>query len=212
MHALLLKSTIETLLMVLSSIGVGSLIGLMLGIILFSTTAKGLKPHKLVHNILNFIINTGRSLPYIILMISVIPITRLITGTSIGSIAAIVPLSIISSLLIAQITVESLEALPQGLNELSKALGATYFQTIYKILLPEAIPTLISGHTSVIISLISYSTMAGAMGGGGLGDLAVRYGYQRYDMLTMVKVMTILILLVQSVQMLGRYLLKHIKK
>ncbi len=178
-------------------------IGLWLGVLYFFSGRGQIFDNALLNNSLGFIINVVRSIPFIILLISIIPLTRLLVGTSIGTNAAIVPLMIAAIPFYARITENALRELPLGLIETAHAIGATHWQLIVKVLLPEAMPALIRGASLTIISLIGYSAMAGVVGGGGLGELAINYGYQRFDAAVMLETVVLLVIIVQFVQWLG---------
>lgn len=200
---LLWQGTLETLLMVVPSALIAQALGTALGVLLTLTRPGGLKPQAALHRVLDAVVNVGRSLPFIILLVLLIPLTRLLTGTSIGSTAAIVPLTVAAIPFVARLVDGALQGVPQGVGEAARAMGASTFQVISKVLLPEARPALIHSFTVMVVSLISYSAMAGAIGGGGLGDLAIRYGYQRFETGVMVATVVMLLLLVQGVQWLG---------
>ncbi len=212
MIEMLLESTLETFIMLSVSTLVGILFGLPLGVLLHMTDRDGLSNNRVVHLSVGFLINGIRSIPYIILVIALIPLTRLLVGTSIGTMAASVPLSIASVMLIVRIVEDSLRTVPYGLIEAALSMGATRMQIVRKILIPEALPGIVSGATLVIISLIGFSAMAGAVGGGGLGDLAIRYGYQRYNTEIIIEVVLILVAMVQLVQVVGDRLSKKLRK
>jgi D-methionine transport system permease protein len=205
MNLLILQGTFETLLMVFGSTLIGVLIGLPLGIFLYNTSENGLNPCQRLYHPLSLVINSARSIPYIILTVLLIPFTRLIIGTSIGTISAVIPLSLAAALLIGRCVEESLQAVPKGLSEVGVSLGATSFQTIIKIILPEGLPSILAGITTVMINIVGYSAMAGTVGGGGLGDLAIRYGYQRYDVFLIFIIVVILMVFVQTIQMFGQW-------
>lgn len=205
----ILIATGETLYMVSLSVILSVIIGLPLGLILFLKKPNGLKPNTLVFQSLNFINNTLRSIPFIILLALLIPVTRFIVGSSIGSNATIVPLTIGAIPFFARLTLNVFEELPKGLIEAGLSLGATPRQIILHMLLPEALPALINAFTVTAVTLISYSAMAGAVGGGGLGALAIDYGYQRFEFAVLLTTVVILVLLVQTVQWLGDILAKH---
>ncbi len=209
---LLKQATGETVLMVGISTLAGVLLGLPLGILLFTTDKHGLFHNAWINMISGFLVNAIRSIPYIILVVSIIPLTRLLTGTSIGTAAASVPLSIASIMLYCRMVEDALRQLPVGLIEAAQSMGATRLQIITKVLIPEALPQLISGLTLVIISLIGFSAMAGAVGGGGLGDVGIRYGYQRYNLTVIGEVVVILIVMVQIIQIIGNFLVKKLRK
>lgn len=205
---LLLNATAETVYMVILSSVIATLIGLPLGIILYSTRKGHILEHPALHQILAVIVNMTRSIPFIILMIAIIPFTRLVVGSSIGTNAAIVPLSIAAMPFIARIVENAILEVNKGLIEAASAMGATSWQIITKVLIPEALPGIINGLTLTVISLLGYSAMAGAVGGGGLGDLAIRYGYQRFDVNIMIITIVIMIILVQALQFFGDKLAK----
>ena len=202
----LLIATAETLYMVGISTFFAVLFGLPLGTLLYAT--KEIKPAPKLHNILSGIINTTRSVPFIILLVAIIPFTRLLVGTSIGINAAIVPLSIGATPFFARLVANVYHELTPGLIETGYSMGAHSNQIIWYILLPEAKSGLIQAITLTAITLINYSAMAGAVGAGGLGTLAINYGYQRFDAKVMLATVVVLIILVQSMQMLGDYLAK----
>lgn len=206
----LLLSTGETLYMVFASGLLAMLLGLPLGVLLFSTRQTNLLPMPLLNKSLSLMVNMARSIPFIILMLAIIPITRLLVGTSIGTSAAIVPLSLAAIPFFARMIENNLNQLPSGLIETGLAMGATTWQLIPAILLTEALPGMVGTLTTTLITLIGYSAMAGAVGGGGLGDLAIRYGYQRFDASVMILTIVILIVLVQGIQHLGDYWAKRL--
>ena len=203
-------SFLETLIMVLISGGIGSSIGVPLGILLFVTDKKSFIPMPTFTTILSTIINAVRSVPFIILLVATIPFTRLIVGSSIGTAAAVVPLTLSIAPFISRIVETSLREVDKGLVEAAQSMGATNFQIVAKVLLPEAMPGIVSGLTIAIISLIGASAMAGAIGGGGLGDLGIRYGYQRFMPEVMWTVVIVLIFLVQSIQFSGDHIVRKI--
>ena len=207
---LIFDSLLETLLMVLVSGGIGAVLGIPLGILLFVTDKKSFLPMPVFNVVLGTIINALRSVPFIILLVAIIPFTRLIVGTSIGTAAAIVPLTLSVAPFIARIVETSLREVDKGLVEAAQSMGATNMQIITKVLLPEAKPGIVAGLTISVISLIGYSAMAGAVGGGGLGDLGIRYGYQRFNPEVMWIVVLILILLVQGLQSFGDHLVRRL--
>ncbi len=207
---LIFDSLLETLLMVLVSGGIGAFLGIPLGILLFVTDKKSFLPMPVLNVVLGTIINALRSVPFIILLVAIIPFTRLIVGTSIGTAAAIVPLTLSVAPFIARIVETSLREVDKGLVEAAQSMGATNMQIITKVLLPEAKPGIVAGLTISVISLIGYSAMAGAVGGGGLGDLGIRYGYQRFNPEVMWTVVLILILLVQGLQSFGDHLVRRL--
>jgi ABC-type metal ion transport system, permease component len=206
------KALIETLEMVFVSTTFSVILGFIPAIILTLTANDGLKPNKIIYSILDFIINTLRSFPFIILMVIIIPLTRLIAGKSIGTEAAMVPLTIAAAPFVARVIESALREVDKGVIEAAKSFGASNAQIIFKVMLKEAIPSIMSGITLTIISIVGYSAMAGAVGGGGLGDVAIRYGYQRYQIDTMIVTCIILIIVVQLLQFLGNYFYNKLSK
>lgn len=204
----LVIATWQTIYMVFISSFLSIFFGLICGTLLFTTSPKQFLANAGFNRIFGLIINIARSVPFIILLISIIPLTRLLVGTSIGTNAAIVPLTIAAIPFFARITESALKEVQKGLIEAAHAMGANHWQIIYKVLLPEALPGLIRGATLTIIGLIGYSAMAGVVGGGGLGELAINFGYQRFDTLVMVETVILLILIVQLVQSMGDHLAK----
>jgi len=200
---LLAKATLETLYMVAAASIIATLVGLPAGIVLYITRKNNICENKWTHQFLASIVNIMRSIPVIILIIAVIPLTRLLVGTSIGTNAAIVPLSLAAMPFIARIVENALLETNVGLIEAALSMGATPWQIIKKVLLPESLPNIINGLTLTVVSLVGYSAMAGAVGGGGLGDLAIRYGYQRFDVTIMLITIIILIAMVQIMQFCG---------
>ena len=203
-------SFVETIIMVLISGGIGAAIGIPLGILLFITARKSFLPMPKFHFVLSIIINATRSVPFIILLVAIIPFTRLVVGSSIGTAAAIVPLTISVAPFIARIVETSLREVDKGLVEAAQAMGATNLQIVGKVLLPEARPGILAGLTIAVVSLIGYSAMAGVVGGGGLGDLGIRYGYQRFMPEVMWPVVLVLIILVEGIQSMGDYLVRRL--
>jgi D-methionine transport system permease protein len=209
---LLLNATAETFYMVILASIIATLVGLPLGVILYASRKNNILEHPCLHQLLAALVNMTRSIPFIILMVAIIPITRWIVGTSIGTNAAIVPLSLAAMPFIARIVENAILEVDRGLIEAATAMGASAWQIITKILIPEALPGIMNGLTLTIISLVGYSAMAGAIGGGGLGDLAIRYGYQRFDVKIMLITIVIMIVLVQVTQWLGDKLAKQFSK
>ena len=213
MFDIVFSSTIETLEMVLFSTIFSVLIGLPLGIILQITDSEehgGLMPSPVINTILSRIVNIFRSFPFIILIILLMPLSRIILGTAIGTEATIVPLSIAAAPFVARVIESSLKEVDPGVVQAAKAMGSTNWQIIVKVLIPEALPSLVSGVTLTIINLIGYSAMAGAIGGGGLGDLAIRYGYQRFRPSYMVAAVVIIIVMVELIQFIGDRISGHL--
>lgn len=196
--------------MVVLSVTLASAVGIPLGIVLVITDAGKIAENKIFNKILSFIVNTVRSVPFVILMISIIPLTRLIIGTPIGTTASIVPLTVAAIPFVARIVETSIREVDRGVIEAAQAMGASSWQIIRKVLIPEALPSIISGITITTVNLVSYSAMAGAIGGGGLGDLAVRYGYQRFNTYILVIIVIILVVLVQVIQIIGDFLVQRV--
>ena len=196
-------ATLETVYMTFVSAALASIMGFPLGIYLFVSSPAGLSPQITAYNVTSRIVNLLRSLPFIILMILLIPLTRLIVKTSVGPTAALVPLSIAAAPFAARVVESALAEVDRGVITAARAMGSTNLQIIYKVLLPEAMPALVSGLALTIINLISYTAMAGAIGGRGLGDLAIRYGYYRFRMDVTIAAVIIILLLVEAVQITG---------
>ncbi|MDP1879627.1 MAG: methionine ABC transporter permease [Parachlamydiaceae bacterium] len=194
----------NTLYMVFCSAIIALFVGLPLGVILTITERGHLNEQPVVHRMISTFVNIGRSFPFAILMISLIPFTRWIVGTSIGTTASIVPLSLAAIPFVARIVEASLKEVDRGMIEAATVMGATTFQIIKKLLIPEALPSLVLGFTTTVINLIGYSAMAGTMGGGGLGKIAIQYGYQRFDVPLMVITVMLLIVVVQMIQWIGQ--------
>lgn len=205
----LIDATLQTLEMVFISCFVAVVFGALLGILLLITEKNHIFPGIVLNRTLAIIVNGLRSIPFIILMVAITPFTRFIVGTSIGTVAAMVPLAISAIPFFARIVESAMLEVPNGLLEASQAMGATPKQIITKVLIPEAWPGIIRGITLTLITLVGYSAMAGAIGGGGLGDLAIRYGYQRFDIMVMLVTILILIVMVQFLQWCGDLAVKH---
>ncbi|MEG0695956.1 methionine ABC transporter permease MetI [Algoriella sp.] len=205
---LLLKGTWETVLMTFVSGFFGFLLGLPIGIFLFLTRKGQLLENKLINQILAFFVNVFRSIPFIILIVWMIPFTRGLVGTSIGVAAALVPLSIGAAPFIARLVENSLLEIPEGLIEAARSMGAKPSQIIFKVLLPEALPSLINAATITLITLVGYSAMGGAVGAGGLGQIGYQYGYVGYDTFIMNTVLILLIIIVFIIQFAGDFLSK----
>lgn len=203
---LLLPELGETIYMVFFSTLFSVIIGTILGIILIITEKGHILERPTLNNILGSIINVMRSIPFIILIVAIFPLSRLIVGTTIGSTAAIVPLSIAAAPFVARVVEASLKEVSFGIIEASISVGATVPQIIFKVMLPEALPSLILGLTLTIINILGYSAMAGAIGGGGLGDLAIRYGYQRSQSDVLIATIIVLIIMVEIIQLAGNKL------
>lgn len=196
-------STLQTLIMVALSTLFALLIGFPLGVLLNITNKFGITPHPVFNSILSRIIDVLRSFPFVILMIVLLPFTRFVLGTAIGTAATIIPLSIAAAPFVARITETALNEVDPGMIQAARSMGSTNWQIIYKVLIPEALPSVASGITLTIINLIGYSAMAGTLGGGGLGDLAIRYGYQRFRTGIMLVSVIVIIILVALIQFAG---------
>lgn len=202
----------QTLIMIGISLGVALVIGLPLGISLFITDRGLFWENRPVNSVIGFVVNIVRSIPFIILLVALIPLTQLITGTTIGPVAASVSLSVAAIPFFARIVETALRDIDKGVIEAAIAVGATPWMIIKDVLLPEAKASLIQGITLTVISLIAYSAMAGVVGGGGIGDLAIRFGYYRYDNTIMIVTVVILIVLVQLIQQAGDFTAKKLDK
>lgn len=207
---LLFKATWETIYMVAFSGIVGFALGIPLGVILHTTKKGGLLENTKLNAVLGAIVNIGRSVPFLVLMVAIIPFTKLLIGTFIGTTAAIVPLTIGAIPFVARLIEGALLEVPSGLVEAAQSMGATPMQIISKVLLPEALPTIINTVTITLVTLVSYSAMAGTVGGGGLGDVAIRYGFHRYDVTIMAVTVVMLIVLVQIIQSVGDALVRKV--
>ena len=209
---LLITGTLDTLQMTVISTIMAMIIGIPLGVVLVVTSKGHILENAALNKILGAIVNATRSIPFIILMVAIIPFTRMVVGTSIGTTAACVPLTLASIPFLARLVETSIKDIQFGVIEAAQSMGASPFQIIRKVLLPEALPTIIDNVTVLIVNLIGYSAMAGAIGGGGLGDIAIRYGYQRFQGDIMLATIIILIIMVQVIQMIGDGLSKAMNK
>ncbi|APW38106.1 DL-methionine transporter permease subunit [Rhodoferax koreense] len=207
---LFVSSLWETVVMVGISGIVGALLGVPLGVFLRLTDTGGVLQNGAANRIVGGIVNAVRSTPFIILLVAIIPLTRFVTGSSIGTAAAVVPLTIAAAPFVARLVETALREVDHGLIEAAQAMGATTGQIVWKVLLPEALPGIVAGLTITFVSLTGYSAMAGAIGGGGLGDLGIRYGYQRFLPEVMLAVVVVLILFVQLVQSGGDWLVRRL--
>jgi D-methionine transport system permease protein len=212
MIRLVAASTGETLYMVAVAALIATLLGLPLGVFLATSGRGELFAAPWVNRVLGAVVNATRSTPFIILVVAIIPFTRLIAGTSIGTNAAIVPLTVAATPFIARLIEGAIREVDQGLIEAARAFGASPLQIVRKVLIPEALPGIVLGLTLAIVSLLGFSAMVGAVGGGGLGDLGIRYGYQRFMPEMMLAVVVVLIVLVQAVQSIGDRLARHLNK
>lgn len=209
---LIVQATGDTLLMVAVAAGLGTVFGLPLGVFLATSKRGELFAAPAVNAVLGAVVNATRSTPFIILVVAIIPFTRLIAGTSIGTNAAMVPLTIAATPFIARLIEGAVREVDQGLVEAARSMGATPLQIVRKVLVPEALPAITLGLTLAIVSLLGFSAMVGAVGGGGLGDLGIRYGYQRFMPDVMGVVVAVLIVLVQTVQSIGDRLARRLNK
>lgn len=209
---LLFKSLAETLYMLGVSAAIAALVGIPLGILLVVTEKHGILSCPILNKPLAFIVNMIRSIPFIILMVAIIPLTRAIAGTSIGTTAAIVPLTIAAIPYTARMVETAIREIPSGLIEAAESMGASPLQIIWKVFIPESLPAVIEIMTVVIVTLIGSSAMAGTIGGGGLGDLAIRYGYQRFQADVMLATILVLIVVVQVIQLVGSKLSRKADK
>ena len=208
MADIILKGTWQTLYMVFFSTLIAVILGFIPAVILTLTAEDGLKPNKAIYGVLDAIVNVFRSFPFIILMVIVIPVTRAIAGTSIGTTAAIVPLTIYAIPFIARVFENALRETDEGVIEAAKSFGATDMQIIFRVYFKESVPRLLNGIILLIINMVGASAMAGTLGGGGLGDIAIRKGYQSYDTMYLLVTSVILIVFVQSIQAIGNVLYK----
>ncbi len=207
---LLIEGTLDTFYMVFLSTAVSIIVGVPLGVILLVTSKGYFWYNRAFYSILGSIVNALRSVPFIILMVAIIPLTKLLVGTSIGTTAAIVPLTISTIPFLGRLVETSLRTVPYGLVEAAQSMGASPLRIVRKVLLPEALPELVQNFTLTVIVIIGCSAMAGTIGGGGLGDIAIRYGYQRFQVPVMVMTVIILIVMVQLTQALGDYITKKV--
>lgn len=210
MSEIILEATYETLYMVIGSTFFAVVSGFIPAIILTLTAPEGLRPNKVVYQVLDVIVNVFRSFPFVILMVLVIPLTRAIAGKAIGTTAALVPLTISAIPFVARVLESSLRGVDPGLIEAAKSFGASDFQILRRVYLKEALPSILSGITLTMISIIGYSAMGGALGAGGLGDVAIRYGYQSYKMPYLIVTSIVLIIIVQIIQSIGNYFYKKL--
>ncbi|HGZ8462964.1 TPA: methionine ABC transporter permease [Staphylococcus aureus] len=208
----LLQALYETLYMVSIALFLGAVIGIPLGVLLVITRKQGIWPNIVIHQVLNPLINILRSLPFIILLIAIVPFTKLVVGTSIGTTAAIVPLTVYVAPYIARLVENSLLEVDEGIIEAAKAMGASPLQIIRYFLIPEALGSLVLAITTAIIGLIGSTAMVGAVGGGGIGDLALVYGYQRFDTTVIIITVIVLVIIVQVIQTLGNVLARFIRR
>ena len=197
------EATLQTLGMVGAAALVTIVLGLPLGVLLASAAPGGLAPSPTLSRVLGVVVDVGRSVPFIILMVAIVPFTRLVVGTTIGSAAAAVPLTVAAIPFFARLVESSLRGVDLGVVDAGLSMGASRRQLVAKVLVPEALPGIVSGITITVVALVGYSAMAGAVGGGGLGDVAVKYGYQRFEPSVTLVCVVVLVLLVKAVQVLG---------
>lgn len=210
MWDIILKATGQTLTMVFWSTLFSVLLGFLPAIILTLTAPDGLKPNKIVYEILSFLVNTFRSFPFVILMVVIIPLTRAIMGTTIGTKAAIVPLTACAIPFIARVFENALRETDPGVIEAARSFGASDAQILFRVYFKESVPRLLNGVVLLMINILGYSAMAGTLGGGGIGDIAIRYGYQKYSTEYLVVCSAILIVFVQGIQSLGNYIYRKL--
>lgn len=201
--ALLAQGTWDTIVMTVLSTLFAYVLGIPLGVLVTITADDGLWPHKACNRILGWIVNIGRSIPFIILLVAIIPFTRFVVGTSLGVPGAIVPLVVSAAPFVARMVEQSLREIDGSLIEAAQSMGASTWQIVWKVYLKESVPSLVRGASIVFITLFGYAAMAGTVGAGGLGDIAIRYGYQRYQTDVMIVTIVILVVLVQIVQSIG---------
>ena len=210
--SILLKGILDTLYMVFVSTAFAYILGMPLGVIMVTTAPNGIRPNKPVNDTLGTVINVGRSIPFVILIVAIIPFTRLIVGKAFGSTAAIVPLVIAAAPFVARMVESSLAEINPGVVEAAQTMGATDWQIVWKVLLPESVPSLVRGLSITTITLVGYSAMAGAVGGGGLGAIAINYGYYRFQTDMLYVTVVLMIFLVQIIQMAFNFVAKRIDK
>lgn len=210
--SMLMEGAGETLYMTFVSALFAYVLGLPLGVALIVTDKNGLKPMKALNTVLGWIVNIGRSIPFVILMLAIAPFTRLIVGKAFGTTATIVPLVVAAAPFVARMVEQSLNEIDHGVVEAARTMGASTFQIVWKVLLPESVPSLIRGVAVTVITLVGYSAMAGALGGGGLGDIAVRYGMHRYQYDVMMLTLVLIIVIVQVIQVFFDIVAKRIDK
>ena len=209
---LLLEGTGDTIVMTLLATLFSYVVGIPLGVLLTVSAPKGLAPHRALNAVLGWIVNIGRSIPFVILLVAIIPFTRLVVGTSLGVPGAIVPLTVAAIPFVARMVEQSLADVDGGLVEAAQSFGATNWQVVYKVYLKETLPSLVRGASIVFITLFGYAAMAGIVGAGGLGDIAVRYGYQRYRPDVMLAAVVLCVVLVQVIQSLGDWAARKLDK
>ena len=210
MWDIILKATGQTLTMVFWSTLFSVILGFVPAIILTLTAPDGLKPNRIVYEVLSFLVNTFRSFPFVILMVVIIPLTRAIMGTTIGTRAAIVPLTACAIPFIARVFENALRETDPGVIEAAKSFGASDWQILFRVYFKESVPRMLNGIVLLTINILGYSAMAGTLGGGGIGDIAIRYGYQKYSTEYLIVCSAILIIFVQLIQMAGNYIYRKL--
>lgn len=208
--ALFAQGTLDTLVMTIVSTALAYVLGIPLGVLVTITAPGSLRPHRTLNAVLGWLVNIGRSIPFIILLVALIPVTRIIVGTSLGVAGATVPLVFAAAPFVARMVEQSLAEVPAGLVEAAQSFGAGTFQIIWKVLLPEALPSLVRGVVITLVTLLGYTAMAGAVGAGGLGDIAIRYGYYRYQYDVMAATVIELVIIVQLMQTAGDRLARRV--
>ncbi len=211
-NQLIVPATFDTLYMVFFSAFFAIIIGLLIGVVLYITSSGGIYEMMTLNKVLNFIVNVGRSIPFVILMIAVFPLSKFVVGTTIGSTASIVPLTVASIPFVARVIENALQELDKGIIEAAMSFGASNTEIIFKVLLPETASAIVNGITLTIISIIGYSAMAGSIGGGGLGDVAIRYGFIRNRMDVLYITIIIMVIMVQIVQITGDIIARKLDK
>ena len=209
---IMLKGTVETIYMTVVSTLFAAILGLFLGVLLYITGENNIKPNRILNSVLGWVVNIGRSIPFIILMIVLMPLTTLIVKTKIGPNAAIVPLIIGSAPFVARLVESSLAELDFDVIEAIEAMGATKAQLIFKVMIPEAIPSLVRGLSITMITIVGYTAMAGVIGAGGLGDIAIRYGVHRYEYGMMITTLILIVIIVQLIQVIFNLIVNKIDK
>ena len=207
---LLLTGTVDTIIMTSLATLFAYIIGIPLGVLLTTSAPNGLRPHRVLNVVLGWIVNIGRSIPFIILLVAIIPFTRMIVGTSLGIRGATVPLVVAAAPFVARVVEQSLLEVDAGLIEAAQSFGASNWQIVWKVLLRESMPSIVRGVALTFISLFGYAAMAGTVGAGGLGDIAIRYGYQRYQTDVMIAAVILCVVIVQVFQSVGNFIARKI--
>lgn len=210
--ALFAQGAADTLVMTLASTLLAYVVGVPVGVLLVVTAPGGLRPHRVLNAVLGWVVNVGRSIPFVILMVAIIPFTRLVAGTSLGVPGAIVPLTVAAAPFVGRMVEQSLAEVDGGLIEAAQSFGANAWQVVTKVLLRESLPSLVRGASIAVITVFGYTAMAGVVGAGGIGDIAIRYGYQRYQGDVMVAAIILCVVLVQVFQTIGDVVAKKVDK